>query len=174
MGKRMAELPCINLKKTRSHRKKPRHKEAMPHPQKFQHSTGILIHKLASLIMYILGLSDGWCKLGSWGWARHPFFHWQKTASIQSEQHCSPKPQIHTVVLWEPALGLICTQLSTAEAIERGAQKEENILAKKRGGENWFQRHSKVDQKCKTKKGMDLKMSECGGNGRRGCSVRKG
>lgn len=31
----------------------------------------------------------------------------KKTASIQSEKHCSPKPQIHTVELWEPALGLI-------------------------------------------------------------------
>lgn len=69
----------------RSHRKQPRHKQAMPHSQKFQHSTCILIHQLASLVVHVLGLSDGWCELGSWGFARHPFFHEQYAGSIQSE-----------------------------------------------------------------------------------------
>lgn len=60
-----------------AHRQKPRHKQPMPHPQKFQHSTCVLIHQLAPLVVHVLGLSDRRCELSSWGWARHPFFHEQ-------------------------------------------------------------------------------------------------
>ncbi|EPY78987.1 hypothetical protein CB1_000976001 [Camelus ferus] len=49
----------------------------MPHPQKFQHSTRILIHQLGPLVVHVLGLFDRRCKLSSWGWAGHPFFHEQ-------------------------------------------------------------------------------------------------
>lgn len=88
-GRRMADMLYIHFNKVESHREKSRYKQAMAHPQKFQHPAGILIHKLASFIMYVLRLFDRWCELGSWGWAGYPFFHQQKTASIQCDKHCS-------------------------------------------------------------------------------------
>lgn len=83
----MANSQWLNLKKTWSHRKQPRHKQAMPHPQKFQHPTCILIHQLAPLVMHVLGLFDRRGELGSRSFARYPFFHQQQVVSIQSEKN---------------------------------------------------------------------------------------
>lgn len=57
----------------------------MPHPQKFQHSTRILIHQLGPLVVHVLGLSDRRRELSSWGWAGHPLFH-EQYVGIQTEE----------------------------------------------------------------------------------------